>query len=61
MLLYMLIQGFAIAEPSGLTFPLPMMLLLATWAQPGAEAFTRKVSENTLAVRETPLLLPRPS
>jgi exopolysaccharide production protein ExoQ len=61
MLIYMLIQGFAIAEPSGLTFPLPMMLLLATWAQPGAEAFTRKVSENTLAVRETPLLLPRPS
>jgi exopolysaccharide production protein ExoQ len=37
MLIYMLIQGFAIAEPSGLTFPLPMMLLLATWAKPGAE------------------------
>jgi exopolysaccharide production protein ExoQ len=38
MLLYMLFQGFAIAEPSGLTFPLPMVLLLATWAKPGVEA-----------------------
>jgi exopolysaccharide production protein ExoQ len=48
MLIYMLIQGFAIAEPSGLTFPLPMMLLLATWAKPGAEGPVA-VSRNAVA------------
>jgi len=37
-LIYMLIQGFAASETSGLMFPLPMVLLLAAWAKPGAEA-----------------------
>ena len=46
MLIYMLIQGFAIAEPSGLTFPLPMVLLLATWAKPGAEAPSTSASRT---------------
>jgi O-antigen ligase len=43
-LIYMLIQGFSASEISGLMFPLPMLLLLATWAKPGAEASRASVS-----------------
>jgi exopolysaccharide production protein ExoQ len=53
MLIYMLIQGFAIAEPSGLTFPLPMLLLLSTWASTGRDVSKPGLSGASLRLSKT--------
>lgn len=45
MLIYMLIQGFAIAEPTGLMFPLPMMLMLSTWCHSGISSPSKARSD----------------
>jgi exopolysaccharide production protein ExoQ len=53
MLIYMLIQGFAIAEPSGLTFPLPMLLLFATWAKTGEEVLRPSIAQARRRLPQT--------